>query len=102
VIQQPWDGDWITYNIDGLPAGVYEYTLQIFDAFGFNATDTVIVTVFGSTTATINPVTSTTTSTTTNGTTYLGVQEITLVISIGSTVVIVVVIILMLRTKKTP
>ena len=100
VKEQIWDGDWITYNVDGLEAGIYNFTLRIVDEFGFTASDMVIVTVTGSTTATTDNVTPTPTSTTTNGITYVGLQEITLIISVGSTIVIIVVIVLIIRTKR--
>ena len=98
VEQQAGDGSEITYNVDGLEAGVYNYTLKIVDTFSETASDTVIVTVNPQTTATIH--TTPTTPSTTNGTTFGGFQELTFIISLGSTIVIVVVIVLMLRTKR--
>jgi len=106
VKQVAWDGDWISYNVDNYEVGTYNYTLEILGVYGQTDSDTVMVTVNPQTTATIDtfPITSnsTTTSTTTNGTTFVGIQEITLIISVGSTIVIVIVIVLMLRTKQQP
>ncbi len=100
--QEAWDGSSISYNIDGLPIGEYNYTLEILDTFGDTASDSVIVTVILNPTL-ITTNTTTTTSTTTTNTTYpIGLQEITLIISVGSTAVIVVVFILIIKTKKSP
>ena len=100
--QHAWDGDWITYNVDGLSVGVYNFTLEILDTFAETASDTVIVTVNPQTTATIDTTPTTPDTTTSNSTGVGGIQEFTLVISIGSTLVIVIVIVLMLRTKRGP
>ena len=103
IEQQAWDGDWITCNVDGLSVGVYNFTLEILDTFAETASDTVMVTVNPQTTATTDQFPSNpNTLTTTNGTTTGGIQMITIVISIGSTIVIIVVIVLMLKTKQQP
>ncbi|MHA1577975.1 MAG: hypothetical protein ACTSU3_11500, partial [Candidatus Thorarchaeota archaeon] len=40
------DGDNITFVVDDIYLGNYSFTLTIFDLFGFNATDTVNVTIY--------------------------------------------------------
>ncbi|MGY5878667.1 MAG: right-handed parallel beta-helix repeat-containing protein [Candidatus Thorarchaeota archaeon] len=102
--QEAWDGSTIVHNIDGLTVGTYNYTLVILDGFAGIASDTVIVTVSppDPTIITNTTSTTTTTTTTTNTTIPIGLQEITLIISIGSMTVIVVVIILIVRSKDSP
>jgi len=102
VEQQNWAGSEIIYNVDNLEVGVYNFTLTILDMFNETASDSVIVTVNPQTTATVDYAPTPNTTATTNGPTVGGIQQITLVISIGSTIVIVVVIVLMLRTKQNP
>ena len=102
-----WDGSTIIFDIDGLAVGEYNFTLEILCGFGGTASDSVIVTVLPTTTNTTTTTTTTTTSattttTTTNTTIPIGLQEITLIISIGSMTVIVVVIILIVRSKDSP
>ncbi len=98
---QEWDGSIIQYIVDGLPLGTYNFTLVIMDTFNQTASDTVWVEVIQSTTTpTGTTTTNTTTTTTTNGTIPGGFEQITLAVSIGSTVVIIVVIVLMIRTKR--
>ncbi len=97
-IEQLWDGSSIVYGIDGLTVGEYNYTLVIMDAFSDTASDTVFVTVIPTDPTIITN--TTTTTTTTNATDPIGMQEITLIISIGSTVVIAIVVILIIRSKK--
>lgn len=94
--------EWIiTYNVDGLPIGVYNFTLEIIDEFSYTASDTVFVEVIPEIITTSDVTTIPVNTTPTTNTTGLGgIQEITLVISIGSTIIIVVVIVLMLRTKR--
>ena len=103
VRQQAWDGSSLVHNIDGLAMGEYNYTLEILGGFGVTASDSVIVTVApeGPIIITTSP-TNTTVTTTTNTTFPIGLQEVSLMISIGSAGVIVVVVILIFRTKKSP
>lgn len=89
----------ISQNIDGLSIGVYNYTLEMQDGVGGTVSDTVFVTVVPAD-PTIITNTTTTTTTTTNATDPIGMQEITLIISIGSTVVIVVIIVLIVRSRN--
>jgi len=104
-IQQPWGGSAIVYNIDGLALGEYNFTVKIMDEFSETASDTVIVDVIPPdpiiiiTTALTNT-TTTTTSVTTNTTIPIGMQELSLMISIGSAAVIVIVVVLILKSKK--
>ena len=94
VKNQAWDGSIIEYNVDGLPLGIYNFTLVIMDTFNQTASDSVQVYVYPDTTMPGGP-TNTSTNTNTGG-----FEQITLFVSIGSTVVIIIVVILMLRTKK--
>ncbi len=66
-----WDGWGIAVNVNGLPAGVYNYTLVVYDVAGNPAVDTVFVRVIpnGITTVTTTTTTTSTTTTTTTSTT---------------------------------
>ena len=56
-----WDNnDEITVDVDGLPIGVYNYTIIIRDFYGNFGTDTVLVTVYDSLPPEIDPVDSVT------------------------------------------
>jgi parallel beta-helix repeat protein len=59
-----WNGEAISYNVDGLIVGAYNYTLKVTDTSGQAAYDTVFVTVLPAT-----PVTTTTSPPTTNSVT---------------------------------
>lgn len=95
----PWNGGSISYNVDGLSVGVYNYTLKVMDTSGQTAYNTVFVTVLATppepTTTPTTPVTTTpTTSDGGGGTLDL---LIPLAISLVSIAVIVVVLILWKR-----
>ncbi|MFW9848222.1 MAG: hypothetical protein ACFFF4_03735 [Candidatus Thorarchaeota archaeon] len=49
VQEGEWDGGQISYNIDGLTMGSYNYTIIVYDVRGFSATDSVLVDVTMST-----------------------------------------------------
>jgi len=59
----PWSGSIITIDVDGLDAGVYNYTITVTDSSGNTASDTVTVIV-----TFLTSTTTTTTTTTTNTT----------------------------------
>jgi len=105
LIVDTWDGSAIIRSIDGLAVGEYNYTVVVVDSFGEAAYDTVMVSVTpattsNTTTTTTSNTTTTSSSTTSNTTTIGNLQQITLIISLGSVVVIIVVIVLTLRTRK--
>ncbi len=52
VAAASWNGSPISISVDGLSAGVYNYTLVVSDIFGNQATDTVFVIVTAQTTTT--------------------------------------------------
>jgi hypothetical protein len=98
-----WDGGMIIIGIDGLPVGVYNYTLVVYDTDSNTASDTVIVSVTSESTVTNTSSTTTTTTsaTTTNTTGGTGAfQLITLAISVGSAIVIVVFAAAACRSRK--
>ena len=45
VVSDSWDGSSITVEVDGLSAGVYNYTIMVYDTSGNSISDTVLVTV---------------------------------------------------------
>lgn len=85
-----WNGSTITINVDGLSAGIYNYTLVVLDSSGNMASDNVMVVVLA--------VPSTTTSTTTD-TTTLPSNNIMLIIGLSGAGVAIVVILLVLRRR---
>ena len=105
------EGDWISastlvlmsYSVDGLSIGTYNFTISVYDESGNNAYDQVwIYIVDDSTTSTT---TSTTSITNTTNTTDLlppeMMQMISLVITIAGVTVIVVFVILIMKSRKT-
>lgn len=101
-----WYGDDISYQVS-LAAGVYNFTLTVFDGSGNSASDTVIITVNEETTTT-TPTTETTTTTTTTPTTTTtttpppddgGLMMILVVAGVGGAIVVVIVV-LYLKSKK--
>ncbi|MBD3406330.1 MAG: hypothetical protein GF411_09490 [Candidatus Lokiarchaeota archaeon] len=49
VVSSDWYGDAISYDVDGLSASVYNFTIKVLNVFNNYVTDTVIVTVTDST-----------------------------------------------------
>ncbi|TFH01714.1 MAG: hypothetical protein E4H14_18340, partial [Candidatus Thorarchaeota archaeon] len=102
----PWNGEPITYSVDGLPIGVYNYTIVIVDTSGQTAANTVFVTVQeGSTITNVTTTTSTTspnqtTTTTSNGTETPLDAVLVLTISIASIAVILIVVILIFKKRS--
>jgi len=100
-----WLGSPINMNVDNYEVGSYTFTIYIFDSFGQNATDTVVVNVTPAAPTIVTNLTTTTTTTTTssptsNGTTNEGIlQQITMMVSIGSIGVIIIVVVLIMRSK---
>jgi len=93
-----WLGSTVNVDINGFSVGSYTFTIFVVDTFEQNATDTVIVNV---TPAAPTIVTNaTTTSTTTNGTINEGLlQQITIMVSLGSVGVIIIVVVLIVRSR---
>ncbi|MBD3408218.1 MAG: hypothetical protein GF411_19000 [Candidatus Lokiarchaeota archaeon] len=94
VESQSWNGSIITVSFDGLSAGVYNFTIIVYDAFYNSAVDTVIVTV---TDPSRTPITVTSTTTTTQ-------EEVPfdslIPIILGISAVLIVVMALVLRRSK--
>jgi parallel beta-helix repeat protein len=99
-----WFGSNVNVNVDALTIGTFTFTIIVGDTFGQNATDTVVVNVVSDTTTpVITPTTTSTTTATTNSTTNDNtLQQMSLIISIGSVGVIIIVIVLVLRNMKGP
>jgi len=94
----PWNGGSISYNVDGLSVGVYNYTIMVMDTSGQTAYDTVFVTVLATPPETTTPTTPvTTTTTTSDGGGGTLDPLVPLAISLASMAVIVVVLILWKR-----
>ncbi|MFW9794834.1 MAG: hypothetical protein ACFFEE_11055 [Candidatus Thorarchaeota archaeon] len=92
----------ILINVGNLPVGVYNYTVRVVDKVSLDVTDTVMVEVLEVIIYTTIPTSTTTTSTSTNTTSngefdYLG--TITLMVSIGSSIVIIVVAVLIFKKR---
>ncbi|MDF1539420.1 MAG: ABC transporter substrate-binding protein [Candidatus Thorarchaeota archaeon] len=98
------DSNPITLNVDGLTAGLYNFTIVLFDSSVNVAFDTVEVLVTdGSSTPSDTTPTTPTTPTTTNTDPFLGGDILTILsfsITIGSMVVIVVIVVLIFRAKQ--
>jgi parallel beta-helix repeat protein len=106
-----WDGNSITVNIDSLSAGVYNYTIVVYDLSMNWIIDTVIVTVLPqttttttittdtSTTDTTTIMTTTTTSSTTSPSPVDNGSPMVLAISAAAGVVVVLVLVVILRKK---
>jgi len=98
-----WSNLYINVNVDGLAIGSYIFSIIVVDAFGQNATDTVVVNVLPETPIIVTNATTTTTTTSSsaNGTTDIGIiQQLTMMISIGSVGVIIIVAVLVIRSMK--
>ncbi|MHA2143064.1 MAG: hypothetical protein ACXADD_16385 [Candidatus Thorarchaeota archaeon] len=54
VFSDTWYGSDCVYDVDGLPLGVYNYTLVVYDSSGNSAGDSVLVSVVDTTSPTIN------------------------------------------------
>ncbi|MFX1484358.1 MAG: NosD domain-containing protein [Promethearchaeota archaeon] len=89
-----WDGSPVSFSVDGLEIGVYNYTIVVFDTCDQTAYNTVFVTVQPSTT--IIPTTTTTTS---SGTDTPSDNALILAIGIGSVVVTLIVVVLVFKKK---
>ena len=108
-----WNSAQITISLDGLPAGIYNFTLVLFDGSGNTAVDCVIVTVTEiASTTTSSPTSTTSTSTTSDTTTasptveptsgQVDPQMILVVAGLGVTIVTILIIaIIMFRKGKT-
>jgi len=97
----PWNGEPISYSVDGLAIGVYNYTIRVIDTSGQTAYNTVLVTVQEATTTTTTSTGSTNTTTTTSGGTDTPIDgTLILTISIASIAVILVVVILVFKKKS--
>ncbi|MGY5861321.1 MAG: SBBP repeat-containing protein [Candidatus Thorarchaeota archaeon] len=103
IESRTWDGSAIPRNVDGLTAGVYNYTLVVRDSSGNTGFDTVMVVVLAltSTTTTTTVTTTETTSTTsTTDTTTPPPDNTLLVIGIGGAGVGAVIVVIMLILKR--
>lgn len=101
----PWDGQPITYSVDGLLVGVYNYTIVIVDTSGQTAYNTVFVTVQEASTTTIvttttSSISNSTTTTTSSGSGTPTDSALVLTISIASVAIILIVIILIFKKKS--
>ncbi|MHA1965777.1 MAG: NosD domain-containing protein [Candidatus Thorarchaeota archaeon] len=94
-----WDSELIIVEIGDLSVGTYNFTLVVYDTNMKTASDTVIVTVRPDSTTSSTTTTTTNTNTNITGNPELQ-QQVTLMISIGSTVVIVVVGVMACRSRK--
>ena len=88
VVSQTWTGSSVVVDVTGLPVGVYEYELAVYDVFGYQATDTIIVTIID------------TTPTTTHGEPPPIPGDLLLLVILGAAGVVVVVVVLFLMKKK--
>jgi parallel beta-helix repeat protein len=99
-----WNGLPITYSVDGLATGIYNYTIVIVDTSGQTAINTVLVTVqeASTTPTTTEPTTTATTSDSTTTTTGTGTPldtSLILMVSIASVAVILVVVFLIFKKR---
>ncbi|TFF92963.1 hypothetical protein EU546_06840 [Candidatus Thorarchaeota archaeon] len=94
-----WSNSTLSFNVDGLAVGLYNFTLQLFDVSGNVVADTSWVEVLESLTTSSTTPTSTTTSTTTGtGTDFtLDMLQIGLV---GGVVVLAVVALVFVKMKR--
>jgi parallel beta-helix repeat protein len=99
IASYSWNGELITIEIDGLSVGFYIFTLQVYDTNMNTASDTVMVTVRPESTTSATITTTNTTNTNTAGNAEF-IQQVSLVISIGSTLVIVIVGVAACRSRK--
>ncbi|OLS20973.1 MAG: hypothetical protein ThorAB25_27490, partial [Candidatus Thorarchaeota archaeon AB_25] len=97
IASYSWNGELITIEIDGLSVGSYIFTLQVYDTNMNTASDTVMVTVRPESTTSATITTTNTTNTAGNAE---FIQQVSLVISIGSTLVIVIVGVAACRSRK--
>ena len=107
IVEDSWDGSDFSYNVSGLVAGMYNFTLTIIDQSGNLAFDTVIVNV---TARAITTTTTTTTDTTisTSDTNTSGTETpppnggflMTLLLVGGVGVIVIIVVIAITRTRN--
>ncbi len=97
-----WNSSLLSFDVDGLDVGVYNFTLVIFDTSEYSAWDTIMVSVLESiTTSTTTTITSTNdTTTSTNQELPDIMQIISITITFASIVVILVVVVLIARRKS--
>ncbi len=94
-----WSVGEITVSIDGLPMGVFNVTIIVFDTYGNSVSDSVMVIVTESHTITTT-ITTTTSNTTTSSTIPTGLPDtmtLVIMISMGLLIVVIVVVIRLRR-----
>ena len=84
---QGWDGTAVAVSVGGLEIGVYNFTLEVIDASGNRASDTVIVTVTAETTGT------------TGTTEPAGFDPTTLLLIAGVGIVVLVIVLVLLKKR---
>jgi len=94
VEHEPWSGDPIGYDVDGLAIGTYQFTITVMDRAGYTAFDEVEVSVEEVVT------TTPTNSTTTTGTSTPGDSTLLIIIAAAAGGVIIIIIILIMMKKK--
>ncbi len=102
MLADDWDGSEITYNVDGLPPGVHNFTLIVYDTSGNWNSDSVLVTVWAlatTPTKTTTSVTATLTSPTGPPTDPTGITIILVVVGIAAVTSIIITLVV-LRIRK--
>ncbi len=104
-----WSSESLSFNVDGLDVGYYNYTLIVYDTSGNLSWNTVFVTVIArtsSTTTTSSSSTTGTSSTTENSTSssetdsFGMLQIVSITVTLASVVSIVIVVILIVRRRS--
>ncbi len=93
VEHEPWSGDPIVYNVDGLTNDTYIFSITVIDSAGYSAFDEVEVTVEE---VVIEP----TTPTTTTGPTEPVDPTLLIIIAAAGGVIIIIIIVMMMKKKK--